>query len=294
MSTLRTWLDDAWNRHDSAPRALADELLALAPTLPDDADGAEAVRLARHTLLAHLADTAALQHWLGLLPAGAQLDVQKERTAWALTALDSAAAQAASAAPFTHPAHPALADAVAWGLLGDVAQALIQRGDVPAARRCLLALEDTAAAHADTAARRAFAASAHNVALALRTGPREPARDALMIDMADLERRAWARAGGWMEVERADYHLALCHAVLGHGAQAVAHASACLQACEAHAADAVERFFGHECAVHAALAAGDQAAASAHRARMVALLEDVTDAGMKTWCAQTLASTPQA
>ena len=284
MSTLRAWLDTAWTRHDSEPQALANELVAMAPALPDDGDGAEAVRLARHTLLAHLADTALLQRFVDALPAGAQTGVQKERTVWALAALHMGFA----------PSQPALSDAVAWGLLGDVAQALIQRGDLAAARVRLLGLENVAATHSDPAARRAYAATAHNVALALRTGPRDAARDAVMIEMAELERRAWARAGTWMEVERADYHLAMCHAVIGQGVQALRHATACMQACEANAADAAERFFAHECNVHAARAAGDSAAAASHRARMVALLAEVDDPEMKTWCAQTLASTPEA
>jgi hypothetical protein len=283
MSTLRTWLDAAWPRHDQTPRALADELLAMAPTLPDDADGAEAVRLARHVLLAHLHDATTLQRLLDALPAGEHIGVQKERTAWALAALRSGG----------WPAEPRLPESVTWLLLGDVAQALIHRGDLAAARTRVLGQEAAAAAHADTAARRAYAATAHNVTLALRTGPRDAARDALMIEMAELERRAWARAGGWMEVERADYHLAMCHAVIGQGTQAVAHATACLQACEANGADAAERFFAHECNVHAARAAGDGTAAAAHRARMVALLAEVADAGMKAWCEETLATTPQ-
>jgi hypothetical protein len=283
MSTLRTWLDAAWPRHESDPRALAGELLERAATLPDDADGAEAIRLGRHVLLAHLDDSATLQRLLEALPAGAQLGVQKERAGWALAALHSGG----------WPAEPGLPEAVTWQLLGDVALALIHRGDLATARQRMLDPEEAAATHADAAARRAFAATAHNVALALRTGPREAARDALMIEMAELERRAWSRAGGWLEVERADYHLAMCHAAIGQGVQAVGHARACLQACEAHGADAAERFFAHECNVHAARAAGDSAAAAAHRARMVALLAEVADADMQAWCAETLATTPQ-
>jgi hypothetical protein len=282
MTTLRNWLDAAWARHDKEPRALADELLARAATLPDDADGAEAVRLARHTLLAHLDDAAMLQRVLQALPEGQTIGAQKERSAWAVAALAGGG----------WPDVPALPESVTWLLLGDVAQALLHRGDLSAARQRVLAFEDTAAAHTDPAARRAYAATTHNVTLALRTGPRDAARDALMIEMAELERRAWARAGTWLEVERADYVLAMCHAAIGQGTQALGYATACLQACEAHGADAAERFFAHECNVHAARAAGDSASAAAHRARMVALLAEVQDAGMKAWCEETLASTP--
>lgn len=280
MSTLRAWLDDAWNRHDRDAAALAAELQPRAATLPDDDDGAEAVRLARHVMLAHRGDGDALRAFLAALPAGEKLAAQHERARWALAALSGSDA-------------PALPEAVTWGLLADVALHEIVHGRLAAARERVLGLEATAAAHPDEAARRAYAATAYNLTLALRTGPREPARDALMLEMAELERRAWQRAGTWMHVERADYHLALCHAVLGHGAQALAHAAACREACEANGADAAERFFAHECSVHAARAAGDAAAAAQHRARMVALLAEVEDAEMKAFCEETLAATPQ-
>lgn len=279
MNELRTFLDAAWPRHDREAAGLADELHAMAPTLTDDDDGAEAVRLARHTMLGHRADAGALRAFLAALPAGEKLDLHKARAAHALAMLEG------------RPAEP-MPEAVAWGLLGDVAQAEIIRGDLAAARARVLGIEAQAAAHADEGARRAYAATAYNLVNTLRTGPRSPAHDTLMIEMAELERRAWSRAGTWMHVERADYHLALCHALLGQGAPAMAYAAACRAACEANGADAAERFFAHECSVHAARAAGDAAAAADHRARMVALLAEVDDAGMKAFCEETLAATP--
>jgi len=277
---LRDWLETAWNRHDKAAYELALELVALAATLPDDEDGADAVRLARHTTLGHLGRPELLHAFVAALPDGAKLDPARARAEWALAQVEG------------RPAEP-LPEVVTWGLLGDVVQAELQLGRHDAPRRRLLPLETRAANHPDPAARQAYAATAHNVTHALRLGPREPARDALMIEMAELERRAWERAGTWMHVERADYHLALCHAALGHGAEAQAHAAACIAACEAHDAEASERFFAHECAVHAAHAAGDREAMARHRAAMVALLAEVQDAGMRAFCEETLAAAPQ-
>lgn len=279
MSTLGPWLGDAWNRHDRESAALAAELQALAATLPDDDDGAQVVRLARHTLLAHLGDADALQRFLAALPRSPKLQAPADQADWALATLAG------------RPVAP-LPEAAAWSTLADVVQAEILRGRLAQARERALAPEAAAAAHPDEAARRAYAITAHNLALALRVGPRSPAHDALMIEMAELERRAWSRAGTWLQVERADYHLALCHAVAGQGPRAVACAAACREACEAHGADAAERFFAHECSVHAARAAGDANAAAQHRARMVSLLADVQDAQMKAFCEETLAATP--
>lgn len=278
MSTLHAWLADAWKRHDTQSRPLADELLARVATLPDDADGAEAVRLARHVMLGHLGDTAALRHFLAALAGGSTLQPMRERAEWALGTLEG------------QPT-PALPESVTWNLLADVALAEIVAGRLADARQRMLAPEAAAATHPDEAARRAYAITTYNVTLALRTGPRSPERDALMLELAALERRAWSRAGTWLQVERADYHLALCHAVVGDGAAAQRHAAACRDACEAHGADAAERFFAHECSVHAARAARDAAAADAHLAQMRTLLAQVDDAETKAFCEETLAAT---
>lgn len=279
--TLRAWLDGAWNDHPDAPRRVADELLARASALPDDAVGAEAVRLGEHVLLAHLADVPGLEALLAALPPGAAALVPSvQRARWALATLDGSPA-------------PAIADAPRWRALHSVVMVLVSRGELAAARDRLFADEAAAAAHADPDARKAYAATAHNTASDLRAGPRGAGRDALMLDAARLERRAWMAAGGtWMNEERADYQLAMCHAVAGLGGEAVVHAQRCLATCEANDADAAERFFAHECNVHACRAAGDPAAAAMHRTRMAALLETIEDAGMKDWCAATLAGTP--
>lgn len=281
--TLAAWLRAAWDRHDREPEALSAELAARAATVPDDGDGAETVRLARHVMLAHRADAAGLEALLAALPTGRHpaLAAQVERTRWALAALQG------------EPA-PALPEAVAWGLMGEVAQAEVVRGALDGARHRLFGVEAAARAHPDEPARRAFAASANNLALALRSGPRSPAHDALMLDVAALARRAWACAGTWLHVERADYQLARCHAVAGRGREAVAFAEACLAACEANDADAVERFFAHEALAHARRAAGDGAQAARHRERMQDLLAQVDDADMRAFCVSTLAALPTA
>lgn len=280
MKDLHAWLEQAWDRHDDAAEALAAELLALAPTLPDDDEGADAAHLARHTMLGHLGRPELLHAFHAALPAGTRLDAMKARGEWALAQIENRAAEP-------------LPDAVAWALLGDVVQAELRLGRDDSARMRMLPLETRATRHPDPAARRAYAASAHNVTHALRMGPREPALDVLMIEMAELERRAWLCAGTWMHVERADYHLAMCHAALGQGAQAQAYAAACIASCERNAAEASERFFAHECAVHAARAAADPEALAQHRAAMVALLAEVQDGDMRAFCEKTLAATPQ-
>ena len=279
-TTLRSWLDCAWEEHAKASSRIAAELAERAPALPDDADGAEAVRLAEHVMLAHLADPAALSRFITVLPASDARATSVQRASWALATLAG-------------EPEPPIADAPRWRALHSVVMTLVGRGQVESARERLLSEEAAAAASDDADARKAFAATANNTAADLCNGARGDAgRDALMLAAAALAQRAWQRAGGtWINAERADYRLAMCHAVVGQGAQAVAFADACLARCEAEGAEASERFFAHECCVHAQRAAGDAAKAEQHRSRMAALLAEISDPGMHGWCSETLATT---
>ncbi|HSI59774.1 MAG TPA: hypothetical protein VLA16_19590 [Ideonella sp.] len=276
---LRAWLDQAWNDHPEQPRQVADALAERAASLPDDADGAEALRLAEHTLLAHLADAPSLERLLAATPPHPALAAALQRARWAL---DTLAGTPATALP----------DGLRWRALHSVVMVLVARGDVAQARERLLAEAPAATTSDDTDAAKGYAATANNAAADLRHGPRgDAARDALMIEAAELSRRAWARVGTWMHTERADYQVALCHAAIGQGAQAVAYAQACLDRCEAEGADASERFFAHEALVHAHRAAGDAAEAARQREHMQALLAGIADADMHAWCEKTLADT---
>ncbi|NRF69209.1 hypothetical protein HLB44_19620 [Aquincola sp. S2] len=287
---LRAFLDQAHDRHATTPQAVADGLAARAAALPCDDEGAEAVRLAEHVMLGHLADPSGLRRFVQALPQalrGAREGACAEavgRVSWALAQLEAAGGERGAIM---------LADALRWRALQNVVLARVASGHVPAAAQALRDAEPAAAAHADNTARQAYAACANNVAQHLRDGPRGDAdREVLMIEAATIARRAWQRAGTWQHVERADYQLALCHAALGHGALALDHARACLAACEAEGADAAERFFAHEACAHAARAAGDQPAVAAQRTRMQALLDEIADPQMRAWCAQTLAALP--
>ena len=285
--TLRSWLDQAQSQHADQALATTAGLRTRAARLPTDANGAEAIRLAEHVWLAHAADAAGLLAFLDALPA--------------------ALAQAASTAPSLERARlalallagqpvPALADTLRWRALQNVVLAMAAQGRSAQALGLLQTDEAAALAQGNSEAGKAFAATANNVAGHLQDSPRgDAARDTLMLQAAALARRAWASAGGWMQVERADYRLALCHAAAGQGAEAVEHARRCLAGCVAAAdqADAMEHFFAHEALVRAHQAAGDAAAAGAALQRMQALLPDIPEAdGLHAWCANLLSTLP--
>jgi hypothetical protein len=300
---LRSFLDGANECHARQPRHFADELLARASALPADEAGAEAVRWAEHVMLGHLADADALRRFLESLrhpsSAGAAWLEACARTQWALAAVSAtmsttqvdARSAAELAAPEAEPpSAPTLSDAARWRALQNVVLALAWSGRTNEASARLRQDEAAATSHPDADARRAYAACANNVAQGLRDGPRgDCERDALMLEAATVARRAWAHAGNWLHVERADYQLARCHALLGHGAEALCAAHACQAACMAHGADADECFFAHEALWHAHRAGGDEVAATAERAHMQSLLADIADAEMHAWCAQAIA-----
>ena len=92
----------------------------------------------------------------------------------------------------------------------------------------------------------------------------------LMVDAARRSRTAWAEVGGWLEIERADWHLAMCHAVAGQGPDALRHAQATLAACQAHGADDFEFCFAWQAMAWAALSGQDLAQARLARDEMAA------------------------
>lgn len=279
--------------HADQPAAAAAALLARAASLPADAEGARALHLAEHVALSHLGDATTLATLLAALrPALAQDSATApsvQRLQWSLAQLTGTPA----------PAMPP--DGQRWRALQNVVLALAAQRRWAEATDLLAADEAAARAHGRSEAGQAYAVSANNVAMELQTSgpaagqPRDAGRDALMLQAANIARRAWGHAGTWRHAERAEYRLALCHAAAGQGATARHHARLCLAGCEAAGAeaDATEHFFAHEALARAHHAAGDAAANAAARAQMAGLLPQIDAAdGLRAWCADVLAAVP--
>lgn len=277
---LATWLPQAWDQHGDRPQEVAAGLQARQGTLGGDADAAEAVRLAEHVWLSHLDDPAGLHAWLQQLPpAVVQAPASApsvQRTHWVLALLDGSAA-------------PAVDDPARWRGMQNLWSVWVARGRAADASAMLAAEVPRAAAHPDATACRALAATCNNLASDLRLGRRGDASvDALMLDLARASRQLWPRAGSWVQVERADYQLARCHALLGQADAALAHARACLAAIDAHAGDveasAMEFFYAHEALAWAHRAAGDAAGMAAQRQHMLDRLAAIDDPHTQAWC----------
>lgn len=287
---LADFVARGWERHADEAADVAAGLLARAATPNSDADVAAAIGLAEHVWLSHLRDVAGLRAFLQALPpavaAAEASGAMLRRARWVLAML---AGEAADAIP----------DAARWRAQQNLWSAWVERGRAADARAMLQAELPQALAHAEAAARKALATATHNLAVELREGRRgDPARDALMLALAEASRALWATAGTWVHIERGDYELARCHAVLGDGATALQHAQACLARIEQHAgdpaADAFETFFAHEALAWARRASADAPGLAEERARMRQLLGEVSDASLKPWCERALAALDKA
>jgi hypothetical protein len=99
----------------------------------------------------------------------------------------------------------------------------------------------------DDPAARALAVTGNNLACELeKRASKIPIEVALMKNAATVARQYWEIAGTWLEVERAEYRLAMTLIAAGDPVAALEHAELCLEICESNKADLFEYYFAHE------------------------------------------------
>jgi hypothetical protein len=283
--TIAPFIEKAWDDHVSDSAGVAARFAGAMPLLErEPVHTADFVGIVEHVLLAHLGDADAMEPWL------ARLAPLVERQPEAKPAFDRAQLATRLLRGASDPGDGAAA--VRVRARGTAANGSIVRGDPARARELLMSGASVAREAGDPDSLKALAASFNNLARELLDQPRDAPRpapfDALMMEAAALSRSTWAEVGTWMNVERADYLLALCAARLGDGAQAVAHARSCLTICEANAADAFECFFAQQALGVSAMASGDRAGAREALSRMRALIGAIDDAGNRAYAQSTL------
>jgi hypothetical protein len=155
---------------------------------------------------------------------------------------------------------------------------------IAAAREGLAALPQSMPAD-----HRPLAVACNNMAWELhaRGAARSAFDTAAMLDIAAASRDHWERAGTWLEVERAEYCLAMTHLNAGQLDAALRHAAQCLASCIAHDAPAYEHFFGHEALARVQQARGD-AVAREHHVQAAEAAFDRLDADDQSACRATL------
>ncbi len=136
---------------------------------------------------------------------------------------------------------------------------------------------------------RSLAVACNNMAWELhdRGNTRSAGDTAAMLDLAAASRLHWTQAGTWLEVERADCALALCHLAAGLPEQGLHFAAQCLAACAQNNAPPYEHFFVHEALAKLQHARGDVAECASHAAAAEAVFEQLP-ADEQSGCRSTL------
>lgn len=99
----------------------------------------------------------------------------------------------------------------------------------------------------DHPAARALAISGNNLAAELEEkAEQSPEEKSLMIEAAKAGRKYWEIAGTWVEVERAEYRLAMSYLKAGELEKSLTHARLCESICVENQADEFEKFFAYE------------------------------------------------
>lgn len=284
-----SFMGQAWDEHGEQPAAVAarveTEGLALLRAVSEGQDKAigRLAHLAQHVHGGHLGQWQRglrLQEILIALPACSEGTATQLRRYVASLAIGGGEPGARAALP---PGERVAAAALAASHLAehDAARAedLLKAAT---AEEAALALPDTHAAV------RTLAITGNTIAGTLEERPTLSAAErTLMTAAAEAGRRYWARAGTWLEVERAEYRLSRSWCVAGDAAAARRHALECLRIVAENGNPPLEVFFGQEALALAEQAAGnaaDRAAAVAAAGETFPLIEESD----RSWCRPTL------
>lgn len=281
MNELDRFLDQAWADHADQPGAVAARLPQGLAAVVDDDGVMRLAMLIHHVLGEHL---GRWQDGLALLTGLAARGVQGPAGAAALarcaaslrlsegSADERAALDAGDACRVTAMAAGNLAQLDSARAAGLLEQAVAQ-----------------AAALADgDPGVRTVAAQGNGIAATLQElASLEPPQRALMIRAAEVARTHWERAGTWLEVERAEYRLALCWLAAGDAKRGLEHGRLCEAIVRDHGSQPLELFFAGEALGLPARQLGDAATEAAAVAMSQQAFEDLPSED-QAWCRPTL------
>ena len=278
------WLNRAWDDHGAHAAGVAARIAGEAlPLTRTDSQVAALMRLAHHVYGDHL----------GRWTEGRQLlfhfgtsDNAGPAAGTALRVFDASLALAGGLEDLRGPMTPS--DRIR--VTSHAAGALAERDPPRAAsllREAALECDTEALPHSDPACR-AIAINGNDIAatLAEKLMRSEAERD-LMLLGARTARDFWARAGTWLEVERAEYRLAVSWLKAPDLAAARRHARKCLDIVREHEAAALEWFFGWEALALVERASGNAPAAARAVQEMKGAFERLDEAD-KGWCRPSL------
>ena len=133
-------------------------------------------------------------------------------------------------------------------------------------------------------ANRALAITGNNLASNLEEKANlSTAEKLLMIYAAQVGRKYWEIAGSWLEIERAEYRLALTYLAAGELSPALEHAQICIEISKENAAEPMEFFFGFEALAKVERSRGNETGFARALDQMRENFEKL-NADDKSWC----------
>ena len=281
MDPLDTFLEQAWSDHGEQAAAVADRLAQGLPMLQDDDGVLRLAALAHHVLGEHL---GRWQEGLSFLEQLAGRAVHGAAGAASLARCQASLRLCAGLGDA--PAHLGPGDRCRVSIM---AAANLATADPARASELLQQALALGGDLPDTdPGVRALAANSNSIAGTLQgLAPLGPGQRALMLAAAQVARVQWERCGTWLEVERAEYRLALCWLAAGEPAQALQHGQRCDAIVRENGALPLELFFAAEALCLPARALGDLSghAAALATARRAFDALPIADRG---WCQATL------
>lgn len=281
VTTLDTFVDQCWDDHADDPVGVSLRLNEAIRLVGDD-DG-----LARLAMLAHHVFGEHLGQWndgLQFLAALSAIDIRGES---GLASLKRCLASLQLCSGAT--------DERAALSRGDACRATVMAAcslaPYDAARSSSLLQESVESASGfanDDPAVRSLASFSNNIAGTLqeKVNPSN-AEMTLMLNAADIARATWERAGGWREVERAEYRVSVCQFAAGNFEEAFRHAKLCDSIVRDNGSEPLEMFFAAE-ALALAAKATNRGEAFVEALRMAESSFADIDPSDRTWCQPTL------
>ena len=285
MTELSTFIAQGWQDHAQDARGVADRLAQALCLVADEAGLMSLVGLAHHVHGEHLGSWQEGIALIGKLEGNAAFVAGGDSGAACRRALASLRLSGGLADERTGltPADLIRVNAMAAANLAsrDTARAAGLLGQAHAQAQA------AALPHQDMA-HRVLASSANGIAATLEEKQARSADErALMLQAAEMAREYWALAGSWLEVERAEYRLALSALQAGLIDRARGHALACLRIVTDHDDVALEQFFGFEALARIERAAADASAFALALASARAAFARLSDDD-RSWCRSSL------
>lgn len=244
---FETYLNQSWNDHATQSDKVASEFPNGASLVTSNEELDQFVRLVTHVMGEHLArwnDGVTFLSSLKSHSAFAKGSEAEKSIARSIAALQVGGGQSPDMKAFS------LSDQVR--ILAVASSALADKNSEKSQDllRQSLNLAETGLDKKDPA-NRALAVTGNNLACALEEKKsRSKEETELMILASQTGRKYWELAGGWLEVSRAEYRLAMTYIQADDLAKAFRHAQTCVELCRDNNAGNLDMFYAYEALAH--------------------------------------------